>query len=348
MLIVRHAPHLSGRLTGEGLGAATAVGRALAEALRELPRQEAPAEWLIVAAETDESCATAAVLRAALGAPPVVKSARIRPADWSPFGGTQSLRTLDGLVKALETDIGGPAAGLVLVLHDPQAAWLVRALARRNVSLERGGIAWLVPVAGQGARFRRRGRWEVWSTIEPGEKDALVTVVKKVEVKYRTAGALGGFLTALVTFLAQRFGDRVDEAGRLEIVFWAGALACVGLGAVLNFAALLEYDRLQMPTRYWGAGTPRDEPALRPGRSRVVVRPPASAARVVVECSQRVWARLVVPSILLLGAGLVLLAGAVARPDGVEDLAGVLVAVVLLGLGVAAWYFARAPLGTSD
>ncbi len=328
----------------------------LVETLDELPGDEAPTCWWIVAAGSDEARATADVLRVQLGVPALAEIARLAPRAWSPFGGSDSEETLDDLTKALNASSGASSpVGLVLVLHEPQAAWLIRALSGRDVSLERAGIAWLVS---DGVRRLRRGRrrcWTVWSTIEPGE-GSLEAVVKKVEVKYRTAGALGAFLTALVTFLAARFSDRVGTAEDLEIGLWAGALACIGLGAVLNFVALFEYDRLQMPTRYWGAGAPREDPVFDPRRSGlrafrragVVARPPANAERVVVESSQRIWALLVVPPLLLLGLGLVLLAGAVAHPKGVSDLAGIPIAVSVLAVGLAAWWLARAPLGTSD
>lgn len=371
LLIVRHADRRGEQLTDTGIGETHAVLRRLKETLDELPTNEKPRAWSVIAAGSGEARQTADLVTAALGAGPSRHDAHLRPSSWSPFGGEESLETLRALGEELTARHPDRANGVVVVLHEPQAAWLTKRLSGRDISLEKSGLVWLVPT-----REKRHGhrwaawetsleksglswlvpagrrlfghRWAVWTTIEPGEEDALESVVKKVEVKYRTAGALGGFLTALVTFLGKAFSERIDDARALETGLWAGALGLIGLGAVLSFAALFEYDRLQMPTRYWGPGLPKDRPVVAGRHSRVVARPPANAARLVVESSQRVWNRLIVPSFGLLALGLVLFAGAIAGPEGPGDLWGILVAALLLGIGTFAWFLARAPLGTSD
>jgi hypothetical protein len=300
-------------------------------------------------------------------------SVATHPTAWSPYGGAEAISQLDVVEDSIESD-ALLADATVIVLHDPQAAWLVHRLSGRDVPLGHGGCAWLVRHPTWRTRLRERlglplRGWRVWTTIDNESPTLLRDARAKVEVKYKTVGALGAFLTAVLLFLGERFSDRLgdmdamdrNDASNIEVTLWGIALFAVGLAALLNFAALFEYDRLLMPVRFWAARLPRKgwtgllqhRRASRGtvqtrGPADVVARPPAGSARVTIESAQRIWRGLVVTSGVAFTAGLIAFGGAVVRPDHPFDLIWLLPAALVPLVAGVAYFLARAPLGTSD
>jgi hypothetical protein len=387
LLICRHASGDVAGLLPKGRGEIKAVAERLASAVEELPENARPCTWQVCSADSRIAKGTAEVVLGCLAGlakssartitlderAVAMTSVATHPIAWSPYGGAEAISQLDAVEDSIESD-ALLADATVIVLHDPQAAWLVRRLSGRDVPLGHGGCAWLVRHPTWRSRLRERLKlpprfWRVWATIDNEPPALLQDARSKVEVKYKTAGALGAFLTAVLLFLGERLSDRlgdVDSMGRtdasdIEVALWAVALVAVGLAALMNFAALFEYDRLLMPVRFWAARLPgkgwtaalgrwrasRGSAATR-GAADVVARPPAGSARVTIESAQRIWRRLVVTSGAAFAVGLIAFGGAVVRPDHPSDLAWLGLGLGILLAAGAVYIWARAPLGTSD
>jgi hypothetical protein len=354
------------------------------ETLAELPEGARPSGWLIESAPSSEARETAELLRVRLKTAPtgrvgdwpsvpesVAVLEDLDPLRWTPFGGEPSVTHLNEQVTRLNDwpeDASGGAglAGRLCVLHDPHAAWVLRELAGSGVNLSPGGLAWLVERSSK-RLWGRRPRWRLWSTIEEFDDATKTSVVEKVKTKYATAGAVGVFLTGVFLFLGGAYADRVDEAHAAEDAFWWLAMAMIAIGAGLNFLALFEYDRLLMPTRFWGPGrSPRGPEALRkilpadplardllkPLPGGIVRRPPGGSPRLVIQSAQRVWSRFVAMSAVFLLVGLAFFAAAITRPtDGCSVLLALvpLVAAGFVGVGlVLVWRWFESPIGASD
>jgi hypothetical protein len=246
---------------------------------------------------------------------------------------------------------------VLVVANSPQIDWVAEELLAKPVAIGRG------EVIGISQRHRRR-RWSVrkrrdllW-TIGPTEESAIIDLREKIRSKMDTAKFLGAFITALVTFvLGKRFDAHADtalNAGLLNVqpMLWLITIVTLGLAALLCFAAVAYYDGLLMPVRFW-------ESSARPSRLRLrgsstaswlVRRPPSSAAWVLKQNMVRVWNRLVVAALLMLGVALsafsVLI---VVKPRNYGDL-GWPVAIIILAGVLASGYLvlARPHIGTQD
>jgi hypothetical protein len=260
----------------------------------------------------------------------------------------------DGLATAAQP---GRRRLVLVVANSPQIDWVAEELLTKLVAIGRG------EVIGISQRYHRR-RWSVrkgrdllWA-IGPGEASAIADLRDKIRSKMDTAKFLGAFITALVTFvLGKRFDAHTDtalNAGLLNVqpMLWLITIVTLGLAALLCFAAVAYYDGLLMPVRFW-------ESSARPSRLRLwgssraswlVRRPPSSAAWVLKQNMVRVWNRLVVAAMLMLGVALsafsVLI---VVKPKDYGDLGRPIAAIILFG-GLACGYLvlARPHIGTQD
>jgi hypothetical protein len=257
---------------------------------------------------------------------------------------------------ATEAQLGQHRLVLV-VANSPQIDWVARELLRKPVAIGRGEVVSI------SQRHRRRwwsirkGRDLLW-TIGPGEASAIADLRDKIRSKMDTAKFLGAFITALVTFvLGKRFDAHTDtalNAGLLNVqpMLWLTTIVTLGLAALLCFAAVAYYDGLLMPVRFWESST-------RPSRLRLwgssraswlVRRPPSSAAWVLKQNMVRVWSRLVVAAMLMLGVALSAFSVlTVVKPKNYGDLGRPIAVISLLGV-LACGYLvlARPHTGTQD
>jgi hypothetical protein len=125
---------------------------------------------------------------------------------------------------------------------------------------------------------------------------------------------LAGFAAAMLTTIAVNLAgpDVLSERG-LDRALMLAAVALFSLSAVMLVVALLGYDRLMMPQRFWG--TARSPGGPDPLRSWPVARPPSSAGWVLYQHSVRLW-RWVMWALVLAGIGTLLMVGAISRICG--------------------------------
>lgn len=254
----------------------------------------------------------------------------------------------------------------VIVGHEPQMSWLLGVLVRRDI-LSR---IWQPPfpplAAGELALVEPRDRTQrdlgtmqrpryVFSPTDRETRDALI---KKVDSKMKTAGALGAFLTAVLTWGAGRIADANSRPRQEACATTAeytnlayGGLLLLAIGVSLYFVCLFLYDRLIMPSRFWGGGSRRAPRIRRLHRPQQLLRPPASDVRVLYEGMMRAWRRTFIPATVLGGAGIALLAvglmGRCATLESAELVVGGGVLTVAI-IAIAAHFAARSSLGIAD
>jgi hypothetical protein len=186
--------------------------------------------------------------------------------------------------------------------------------------------------------------------LTPDSKADIGDVVAKIRSKMDTAKVFGAFTTALATFIVGNLPRRATET------WWEAvrlvSLATIALAAALFFVTLFYFDRLLMPTRFWGAG--RAEPRQRTPtrwywpRFRSVDRPPSSALWTLYQNMQMIWRRLFVPAVVLVGVSIAAFALAQFEPGG-WNLVVAAVASVMTIAGVATWARLSSPtLGVQD
>jgi hypothetical protein len=242
------------------------------------------------------------------------------------------------------------ADALVLVGHEPALGWLLDGWTSSPVPppLASAEVACLV------RQSHTDDAWRLWWVLTPSAESAIPELREKISSKMTAVALLGGFaLTVAVETVL-----RVDDVGRHDAS--AGALTAVaaglfGIAAILLIGALLAYDRLMMPPRFWSSrppGTafrfrwPRQD-ATDPLGAVTAWRPPSSAAWVLYQESIRIWRWFVHSALVVLALGVGCVTIAVALPWGWLDISTVvaLVAVGALALGVA---FHRPVIGVSD
>ena len=287
---------------------------------------------------TDESRATARLVRQALGSAKPVKAtlASLSPDNLSAYAADVD-EVRDAWDEAARTI--GDTARCVIVGHDPQLSWLLHDLGGDRVrwhTLDRGELALLEPTSDGGRRVRY--------VISPGDDKTSELLRGKINSKMDTAKVLGTFLTALLTFAATQL------LGRSELGDWATALAFGGLvllgaATALYFVTLFRYDELLMPSRFWPSGTPG---ATSPSDDDQVLRPPGSEAWVLYQNMLRVWDQAFVPATWLAGAGVAALAVAFTDPTGWWWLAPVPIVAAVVAFVVVMGRRARPHLGVND
>jgi hypothetical protein len=272
----------------------------------------------------------------------------------------KSWRQIKCAANGLAAEAQPSEHGLVLlVANSPQIDWVAGELLSKPVAIGRGEVIGI----SQHHRRRwwsiRKGRDLLW-TIGPGEASAIADLRDKIRSKMDTAKFLGAFITALVTFvLGKRFDAHTDtalNAGLLNVqpMLWLITIVTLGLAALLCFAAVAYYDGLLMPVRFWESSTHPSRLRLwLRGSSRaswLVRRPPSSAAWVLKQNMVRVWNRLVVAAMLMLGVALsAFFVLTVVKPKNYGDLGRPIAAIILLGV-LACGYLvlARPHTGTQD
>lgn len=225
-----------------------------------------------------------------------------------------------------------PGEALLVVGNSPQVDWIAEQFLGRAIAVGRGEV---VCLSGPHCRWRwslrrpRRPLWDLHWTVGPSEETTIKDLLEKIRSKMDAAKFLGTFITALVTFvLGKRFdalkaaADRGQRIPALQDRLWLVTVVLLATAALLCFAALFYYDGLLMPTRYWTSRARRsrtwpawlvERPWLGrlvgwPRRRWLVERPPSSAAWVLQQNMLRVWNRLVVPAICVLGLALLVFA----------------------------------------
>jgi hypothetical protein len=236
---------------------------------------------------------------------------------------------------------------LMLVGHQPAVDWFLGELLpqRTSVPLTYGEVACL-------CRDREQhDRWRLWWVLTPDGAPVIGDLREKVSSKMTVVSVLAGFSAAIAVQVLTQLPDRGAER-------WLACAAALlfGVAAVLFVGALVAYDQLMMPTRFWQARLPRRSRLLRPAApagsgpldANVVRRPPSSAAWVLFQHAVRTWNGVVAALWIALVATIVLAVASVWPQTAWEVVLFTAGGLVVVG-AAAAWILWGMPrLGSED
>ncbi|HEX5501758.1 MAG TPA: hypothetical protein VFW96_04005, partial [Thermomicrobiales bacterium] len=249
---------------------------------------------------------------------------------------------------------------LLVVGHQPQLGWIAYRLLGRVVPIAHAELVsiaqdeeprrrlWPRRLARTDPAWWRRyaphgPRW-LWS-LAPRDDATTEALRKKIAAKMEIAKLLGALvIAALGWFLSFSLDQSKLAALRGQHApLWA-LYAATGLffaALALYLATMYAYDRLLMPTRFWGDR----EPVPTHRRPRWLARrPPSSATLVLYQNMVRVWNGLFMPATVAVIGGLLFLAYVVFR--GGRAFAGI--ALLVLIAFFLYYRHAQPRLGTDD
>jgi hypothetical protein len=298
--------------------------------------------------------------------------------------GPYEVDTTSGRIKAAWEHVEShftksPGEALMLVGNAPAVDWFLAGKVDEHVALANAEVACLVRLRPGREEwwFPRRlnppwrwNRWHLWWLLTPHEGNAIEQLRQKVESKMTVISVLAGFTAAVLATIAVELAT-TRAVGPDDVANWDGgdrSLLLLSVGAltlslVLQISALLAYDRLMMPQRFWattrarsrrrrewhaaGSGRAWERRQAREIlRAWPVWRPPSSAGWIIYQHSIRLW-RWVVVALILAGVGvLALVLVAVKLFEGWPAAASIVFAALLVAIASRLWLWPR--LGTED
>jgi hypothetical protein len=233
-------------------------------------------------------------------------------------------KTIDELTKAHPAPAQGQGATLVIG-HDPGMSCLLTTLLYPNG--RKTGRNRDVPGLARAELLGLRQCGEDWRpmwALTPDAVGDIAEITTKIKSKMDTAKVFGGFVTAVLTFVVSQYAATPPNT-----IYWAAvrgaSLVALAAAILLYFMTLFWYDRLLMPSRFWGIirGRARDDPARIPPDSRgaqddlpkILRRPPSSAVWVLYQNMQRTWRLLFVPATYAAAIGIIGFAAARIEPS---------------------------------
>lgn len=239
----------------------------------------------------------------------------------SPAGHRTRTADLEAAARRIDRELlDGTGDVAVLVTNEPQVGWLLDLLTHTPMAFGHGEMVGIEHLAtrsrssedGPADRSRRRARYRVrWAMTPSSPNDAAQyeALLAKVESKMKTAGAFGGLLVALLTFVVT--GLIKDDLPITGLT--TASLGLLLIASWLFFASLISYDNLTMPVRFWSHRRRRGGgDAKRPGWLRrrlaggpILERPPSPSLRVLHQQMIGVWNAMFVPAVIALGLAFV-------------------------------------------
>lgn len=329
LLIARH-----GRIAD--LEPVQEVARRLADTLKELSDSHWPVCVTAVEhADTGECRATADVYATALQ-----RSSRaginLGPEEFPPYAPEKARDQVERHQKLINERLGNREAAIFIVGHEPAIDWLLCEWVDRPVALASAEIVCLARAAGS------LGKWHLWWVLTPSKAAEIEPLRQKIGSKMTVLSVLAGFTLAVT--VAVLVDLPADTGPRL---LGGGAAACFFLAAATYVCALLAYDELMMPPRFWRTEGP-SEMAPDPLSRRVVARPPSSAGIVLYQHMVSLWSG-VIAALAVSGLGIVLLALSDVWVNGALAFVAVAAASLTVGGLIALWWFKGKPrVGTED
>jgi hypothetical protein len=232
---------------------------------------------------------------------------------------------------------------ILLVGNQPAIDCFLNGWVDETFSIAKGE---LVCLARRRAFGRTAKRWHLWWVITPKSAGAIDALREKIASKITVLGVLAGFTVAL---LGSVLVDLPDQSEQRTIALLS--CACLATAAILFVGALLAYDQLMMPHRFWRTDR-REEPGRQtrdPTDRGPVWRPPSSAGWILYQESIRLWGW-VVGALIIAGVATWLLVLSTIWPiePGREQLLVLFSAVLPIVLSFFWWKSQRPQLGTED
>jgi len=254
------------------------------------------------------------------------------------------LKTVSKVKGKIAATINGRA--LMICGHQPQLTWIANAFLGRSDPL---------PLRqSEAACLKIAPRPQLIWAIAGYHKETMSELRAKVQSKMNVAMFFAGFISLLLGVLFTKAdGWPVGTQDRIWALFHYFGTASALLSVGLCVGAIFAYDRLMMPTLFWG-GKPRniDEDThgliatLRQliGFTPIVRRPPSQAHWVIHSNMVQIWDKLFKPAVVSFFIGLSCILIAVMKPPILPAL--VLAGVLLLSFGV--YRILRPELGFDD
>lgn len=228
--------------------------------------------------------------------------------------------------EALDVLKGTPTGAAILIVgHQPFLSWLSEALTGKALPIAHSELLCIA----FDDDLRKKGRLD-WVLTPSSTTDSAVAEIKeKIKYKMEMAKVLSVFITTALGFILSSMIDKakVDYLGQHIYVFYVSVFWFV-VAIALYLATLYAYDRLLMPSRFWGES--RRAAARRP--KWLVARPPSSSLWVLYQNMMHIWAVWFSSATAAVGLGLLCLAIAVLKPSlpaGAAIFAG-----AILGAGI--------------
>jgi phosphohistidine phosphatase SixA len=206
----------------------------------------------------------------------------------------------------------------VLVIgHQPQLSWIAETLTGAAEAVAGAEILCLEVCEARSVAVPPRRCWRLVWALTPSAvaQEALPELRDKIKSKMDVAKLLGALIIAVLGWI----GGKLLEPNTQQFLqsprgyIFAAGIACLFGALGLYLVTMYAYDRLLMPTRFWG------ESARVRENSPIVRRPPSSAARVLHQNMIRVWNRMFLPATILVVTGLALFAASVFLPMFVSN-----------------------------
>lgn len=322
IMFMRHGEHEANdaspspqrRLTKNGEKETREVAELLASVLRELADDvdlsiSIGAIWR---AHTDEVVETSNIVIKELGDLVSLQPSHIQDLEPSSFKPYKNLKKHESLVKSLKKELNEMEDGnaILVIGHQPLLGWIAHELLNDPVPITRSEIL-CITLNERVLNGNSKGqlRW----VLSPSDDKAMEELKEKIKSKMDIAKLLSAFITTALGFL---LGSLIDENKMKYIGEYKWALytsAGLFISAVgLYLATMYAYDRLLMPTRFWGHKPLPEDPNVRP--KWLVWRPPSSALWVLYQNMMRIWYSLFTVATCSVLLGLFFMAYAVFKP----------------------------------
>lgn len=207
--------------------------------------------------------------------------------------------------------------------HQPHLTWIANWITGRSQPLPLGQSECVCLSLPKKGLIHRNGHilWAVSATNEKLTK----RLIDKIKSKMDIAKFFVGFITLMLGIVLRNV--RFETQPTLsDWVGFVGAFAVLIAGA-LSACTMLAYDQLLMPSNFWGGRARRQSDYVQAG---VPQRPPSQTHWVLYAAMVRIWHRLFIPAVLLLGVGTAAIAYSLVKPPISLTLAASGIAILLL------------------
>jgi hypothetical protein len=309
------------------------VSGLLASVLKELKGNEdlSISIGAIWRAHTDEVVETSNIVIRELGDLVNIQPKHVQDLEPSSFKPYKNLKKHESLVKGLKKELKEIEDGnaILVIGHQPLLGWIAYELLKKPIPIARSEI---ICITLNERVFDGHSKGQLRWVLSPSDDKAMEDLKEKIKSKMDIAKLLSAFITTALGFLLSSLidKDKMDYICEYKWALYTSAgsfLTAVGL----YLATMYAYDRLLMPTRFWGHKPLPEDPNDR--LKWLVWRPPSSALWVLYQNMMRIWYSLFTVATCSVLLGLFFMAYAVFKPEQPYWMIGI------VAVGVISFYF---------
>ncbi len=349
------SPVRAQKLSEKGIQDTRQVARKLAEVLPELPPDYKISIGEIWHGSETPVCETVNIFRDILSQRKLVNSDQtkyVRYLNPTHFGSYENKGIQDKIVKCLEDHFIVLSKkkirenAIMVIGHQPLLGWIAYHLTKKSIPISRSELICLASRNSAWHNLLGINSWHLLWSISEEDNKTMEELRAKIKSKMYVAELLGALIVPVLGLILgflldpEKFSKLNEQSTSKGAIFISAGLFFISIG--LYMATMYEYDRLLMPTRFWG-----EKPLPKKIKKRpkwLVWRPPSSAAWVLYQNMIRIWNYMFIPATFAVIGGLISLAYAVFRPSWIFM---VLASMVIILFGFYYQHF-RAKIGTED